>query len=74
MKVLAGDLGSNGWSEVRVTTSDTRLPGVTSPYSITQQNKCNTSYFFAVSAENVDGETAPGSTLGFSPSSSNCVP
>jgi hypothetical protein len=73
-KVLAKELGLVTPEEAVVTLNDTKIPNVTSPYSLAQYNKCSTAYFFAVTAENSHGESGLTGPLGYGPASSDCLP
>jgi len=73
-KVVAKELGLLTHEEVVVTLNDTKIPNVTSPYSLAQDNKCRTAYLFAITAENSHGESGLTGPLGYGPPDSDCVP
>ena len=73
-KVVAKDLGLVTPEEAVVTLNDTKIPNVTSPYSLAQDNKCHTAYLFGITAMKSYGESGLAGPMGHGPPNSDCVP
>lgn len=65
MKIVDADLGLVSTSEAKVTTADTKIGSISSPYELQNYNKCHTAYFFAVAPEFEEGEGALSGTVGY---------
>jgi hypothetical protein len=67
VRTVGAPLGQISPGTVTVSNSDVKVPNATSPVALETYDKCNTSYFFAVSSVNGSGEGNLSGTLGFEP-------
>lgn len=65
LKIVDTDLGLVPPSEAQVTTADTKIGAISSPYDLQKYNRCHTAYLFAVAPEFEEGEGALSATIGY---------
>ena len=73
IKTINMELGLVPQQEAQASKSDAKITAAVSPYSIESLNKCNTAYFFGITALNSGGESEITLLGGFGPGKVDCV-